>query len=221
MQSIASVFVCLSLAFATLQSGSHANEPPLSLDAAVDLFFAAQPQESARLFDAIVLAQPQLEPSLWQRGLALYYADRFADGQRQFELHRTVNPNDIENPAWHFACVARAKSLQAAQQAMLPVGRDLRVPLTEVLAFYKNSLDEQAVLAAADRGTQAAQRNQRCYAHLYLGLYYEATGAIARAREHMLLAATKYSMAHFMGQVAQMHVKLRGWNEPLKKDALE
>ena len=117
--------------------------------------------------------------------------------------------------------MTRAKSLQAAQQAMLPVGRDLRVPLTEVLAFYKNSLDEQAVLAAADRGTQAAQRNQRCYAHLYLGLYYEATGAIDRAREHMLLAATKYSMPHFMGQVAQMHVKLRGWNEPLKKDALE
>ncbi len=46
------------------------------------------------------MAVPGAEPELWQRGLALYYTERFADGQKQFELHKTVNPNDVENRAW-------------------------------------------------------------------------------------------------------------------------
>jgi hypothetical protein len=47
---------------------------------AVRLFFDAKPVESARIFDQLVLAVPGAEPDLWQRGLALYYAERFADG---------------------------------------------------------------------------------------------------------------------------------------------
>ena len=54
-------------------------------------------------------------------------------------------------------------------------------------------------------------RDQLCYAHLYLGLFYEATGDAALARKHMRLAAVDFRMDHYMGKVAQVHVKLRGW----------
>ena len=81
---------------------------------AVQLFFDAKPVESARTFDQLVVAVPGAEPELWQRGLALYYAERFEDGRKQFELHRTVNPNDVENPAWHYLCVAKLEGVQAA-----------------------------------------------------------------------------------------------------------
>ncbi len=183
-------------------------------DDSVRLLFDGKPEASARGFDAIVQARPEMEPHLWQRGLALYYATRFADGRRQFELHRTVNPADVENVTWHFACMAREAGPEAARQAILPVGDDGRVPMTEVLAFYRGSGPADAVIAAADSAPEATRRDARCYAHLYLGLHAEALGQADRAREHMVLAAGRFSMDHFMGAIARLHARLRGWDVP-------
>jgi len=178
---------------------------------AVRLFFDAKPVESALAFDQLVVAVPGAEPELWQRGLAMYYAGRFQDGQKQFERHRTVNPSDVENAAWHFLCVAIPKGPEAARAQLLPVGEDPRVPMKEILALYAGTCEPEAVLAAAERGEGEALRNQLCYAHLYLGLYFEALGDVAKAREHITQAAGPYRMDHYMGKVAVMHVRLRGW----------
>jgi len=190
-----------------------ANEPkPQQLfNEAVQLFFDAKPVESARLFDQLVAALPAAEPGLWQRGLAMYYADRFADGRAQFELHRTVNPNDVENPAWHFLCVAKLEGVEAARDKLLPVGEDPRVPMKEILALFSGRGDEAAVLQAAEQGEGEARKNQICSAHLYLGLFHEAAGDAEKARQHITQAAGPFRMDHFMGRVAVMHAKLRGW----------
>ena len=188
-----------------------APEPQELFNQAVQLFFDARPVESARVFDQLVEAVPAAEPDLWQRGLALYYADRFADGRAQFELHRTVNPNDVENPAWHFLCVARLDGIEAARARLLPVGDDPRVPMKEILALYSGQGDEAAVIQAAEQGAGEARKNQLCYARLYLGLYHEAAGDEKKAREHITQAAGPFQMDHYMGKVAVMHAKLRGW----------
>lgn len=185
---------------------------------AIGLFFAAEPRDSARVFDELVALQPQLTPELWQRGLALYYAERFEDGRRQFELHKTVNPNDVENPAWHYLCVARATTPEEARNAMLEVGQDARVPMREILALYRGEGSEEAVLEAASRGEGNMLRNQLCYAHLYLGLYAEAHGETEKAKQHMLQAAGPFSMDHFMGRVAGLHARLRGWAQVSLKE---
>ncbi|MFM8434189.1 MAG: PQQ-dependent sugar dehydrogenase, partial [Planctomycetia bacterium] len=179
----------------------------------VRLLFESRPAESARAFDTVVAARPALEPELWQRGIALYYAGRFADGRRQFEIHRGANPADVENVAWHFACVARDQGAEAARAALLPVGADARVPMREILALFEGRGTPEAVLAAADAGPEPALRNQRCYAHLYLGLHAEACGRDDDAKRHLRLAAGPYAMDHFMGRVAQLHVRLRGWGD--------
>ena len=181
---------------------------------AVRLFFDAKPAESARLFDRVAAARPEIEPELWQRGIALYYADRFADGREQFERHREVNPNDVENPAWHFLCVARLDGVEAARRAMLPVGDDPRVPMKEILELFAGRGNEAAVLAAAERGPEPARKNQLCYAHLYLGLHAEARGDAAAARRHIEAAAGPFRMDHYMGRVATVHARLRGWSTP-------
>lgn len=180
----------------------------------VDLLFAAKPAESAEAFDELVKLRPAIEPELWQRGLALYYAGRYADGVRQFERHKEVNPADVENVTWHFACLARDADVETARKALLPVGDDARVPMKEVLELYRGEGSEEAVLAAADAGPESARRNQRCYAHLYLGLLAEAEGDEAAAARHMALAAGRYRMDHFMGKIAQLHCRLRGWKVP-------
>ena len=53
--------------------------------------------ESIDDFDKCIELNPEVKPYLWQRGIALYYADRFKDGLEQFAVHREVNPNDVEN----------------------------------------------------------------------------------------------------------------------------
>lgn len=95
------------------------------------------------------------------------------------------------------------------------------MPLKEVIGFYRGTVDEDAVLAASDAGPEAVRRNQRCYAHLYLGLFYEATGSLEKAQEQMVLSAVNYSMDHYMGKVAQMHVQLRGWDASQAQEKAE
>ena len=204
-------FLCLVIVLGTPLARAAA-DPAALFNEAVWLFFAAQPVESAKVFDQLVVARPESEPELWQRGLALYYAGRFDDGRRQFELHRTVNPADVENVAWHFACVARDKGVDAARRGIIPVGADARVPMHEVLELFAGRAEPAAVLAAAEAGPEEARRNQRCFAHLYLGLYFEAIGDDDRAKRHMLEAAGPFVMNHYMGRVAQLHCQLRDWS---------
>lgn len=176
---------------------------------AVQHYFAAKPAESLAAFDRVVALSPGSAPELWQRGLVLYYAGKFADGRKQFELHQTVNAHDVENAAWHFLCVAKADGVEAARKALIPISGDARVPMAEVHQLFAGTGAEEAVLkAAADAGNQ---RDHLCYAHLYLGLYHEALGHAEQAKAHLLKAAVDYRMEHYMGRTAQVHVALRGW----------
>src|SRR5205085_7769296 len=100
-------------------------------------------------FDRIAKLAPGYAPQLWQRGIALYYAGRYKDCRAQFESHRTVNPADVENAAWHFLCVARQESPDKAQKALLPVGPDERVPMTQIYEMFQGKRKPENVLSAA------------------------------------------------------------------------
>lgn len=180
----------------------------------VKSFFDAKPKESVAAFDKLIALEPATAPDLWQRGLSLYYAEDYKEGRKQFELHQTVNSNDVENAAWHFICVAKLDGLEAARKAHIPIKGDPRVPMKEVHDLFSGAGTEEAVLKAASdpSGGAEALRNHLCYAHLYLGLYHEALGHADKAKEHMLKAAKDYQMDHYMGRTAQVHVKLRNWD---------
>lgn len=156
-------------------------------------------------FDQVAELLPAQAPHLWQRGIALYYAARYADCRAQFESHRTVNPNDVENAVWHFLCVARAESPAAAEAALLPVGPDARVPMREIYALFAGDLSPADVEAAAGDSLSG-----RFYAHLYLGLYFEAHGRAGEALEQISLAAAdRFARAGgYMHMVAAVHLAL-------------
>lgn len=200
-----------------LLSHAFAQEEKVTPDAlfqqGVDFFFDAKPKESVAAFDKLIVLVPSSKPQLWQRGLSLYYAGDFKGGREQFEVHQTVNGNDVENAAWHFLCIAKAESVAAARKVFIPIEGDSRVPMKQVHELFAGKGSEKAVLQAAEEGEGERLRNHRCYAHLYLGLYFEASGDDAKAKEHMLKAAKDFAMDHYMGRVAQVHVKLRGWDQ--------
>jgi lipoprotein NlpI len=181
-----------------------AQDPQATLNRAVAEFESGRFAEAAASFDSLAKAVPERAPYLWQRGIALYYAGRYDDCRRQFESHRAVNPDDVENAAWHFLCVARAESPAKAKAALLPVGPDARVPMREVYQLFRGSLAPEQVLAAA--GTEP---DAQFFGHLYLGLYFEALGMKDRAREHITIAAADRfaRVGGYMHMVARVHLR--------------
>jgi tetratricopeptide (TPR) repeat protein len=181
-----------------------AQSPQAILGRAVDAFEQGRFAESAAAFDSVAKAAPDQAPYLWQRGIALYYAGRYDDCRRQFESHRTVNPDDVENAAWHFLCVARAESPAKARGALLPVGPDARVPMREVYEMFRGRVTPEQVLSAA-----GSQPGGLFYGHLYLGLYFEVLGMKDRALEHIRIAAADRFERDggYMHMVARVHLR--------------
>jgi len=178
--------------------------PQAILNRAVADFENGRFAESAAAFDSLAKGAPERAPYLWQRGIALYYAGRYDDCRHQFESHRAVNPDDVENAAWHFLCVARAESPAKARAALLPVGPDARVPMRQVYQMFRGTLTPEQVLSAA--GTRL---DAQFFGHLYVGLYFEALGMKTRALEHLTMAAADRfePSGGYMHTVARVHLR--------------
>ncbi len=161
-------------------------------------------------FEKAIELDPKQEPYHWQRGISYYYAGRFQQGRDQFESHQRVNSNDVENAVWHFLCAARLKGVSQARPSILKIKRDSRVPMMEVYRLFIGEGTVEEVMNAA-RGSESdpdVRKRHLFYANLYLGLYHEAMGDEAQAREHIFLAADRYPLDHYMGDVARVHAEI-------------
>jgi lipoprotein NlpI len=159
-------------------------------------------------FDHAEYLNPALTPYLWQRGLAYYYAERFADGMRQFEVDLTVNRHDVEETVWRYLCQAQLQSAQVAREDLLPVQHDARPVMGWVYKLFAGQCDAEMVIAQY----QDAGRREQFYSYLYVGLYYEAARDEPRARQYITQAAAMQVVDDYMGWVAMVHQHLRGWN---------
>lgn len=170
-------------------------------------FQNARIEESLKDFDRVLELIPEQAPHHWQRGIACYYAGRYADGAAQFELHRTVNPDDVENAVWHFLCVVRSPggSVKLARSRLFPVKEDGRVPMKEIHDLFAGYTTADAVLAAGRAGGDLS----RFYADLYVGLYDEALGKAAESSQLIAQAAVNPKANHYMGDVARTHLLVR------------
>ena len=159
-------------------------------------------------FDRAIELEPRQEPYHWQRGISYYYAERYGDGKRQFESHQTVNSSDVENAFWHYLCNARLTNPDAARRELLPIRHDSRVPMMKIYALLMGKASAEDVLETARTARSSSQRASALfYAHLYIGLYYEAHGNGALARQHIIAAARDYEAGHYMWHVASVHAK--------------
>jgi len=170
-------------------------------------FRKAHIKESIADFEREVKLRPDRAPEHWQLGIAYYDAGEYQKGAKQFALHKTVNPQDVENAAWHFLCVARAPggSVDAARKSLIDVARDERVPMAQIQKMFAGKLEPEEVLTAGNDAGGAA----KFYADLYVGLYYEALGKTNDAFPYLKLAAENPTAKNsYMGDVARVHVSL-------------
>lgn len=169
---------------------------------------AGQFQGAVEDFDVFLKANPKYLPEHWRRGIALYYAGKFDEGVKQFDIHRTVNPEDVENSAWHYLCNVKANGKAKAVQDLIPVSKDARVPMAQVLELFAGKLKPEDVLKAAEMSGLKDKRltSARFYAHLYVALYYDGEGKSDKVKEH-LKEAVKLEIPDYMWDVAKAHLE--------------
>lgn len=160
--------------------------------------------DAIKHYERVIELDPQSRPYLWQYGIALFFAERFEEGRELFVEHRRVNPNDVENAAWHFLCAAKATDLKSARGILLPAPGDRRAPMSQILQRLPGG-DWKAIEAAVGTIQDPYRKESaRFYADLYEGLIADAEGDSAFAIRMMAKAANT-SLTHYMADVARVY----------------
>ena len=106
-------------------AGSFCNPIPVLADTSfsaelvqqgMQRFRAADVVGSVKSFDDAIASRPELSRILWQRGLSLYYADRFTDCAKQFRDDIALNPQDAEEVCLSRSYVLSAQALRFPHQ---------------------------------------------------------------------------------------------------------
>ncbi len=170
------------------QVGKLAGDNAQLLQRAAELLFlSGKSADSLPLFERVIELVPEAAAQNWQRGIALCSCGKFEEGAQQFETHHRVNPDDVENSAWYFLCIAKTQGIAAARKTVIPSRGDGRQPMMSVLEMLQQKKQPDEVLLAAVENTSAGAARQRAqfYAALYVGLYYDSLGDAAQAAKYL------------------------------------
>lgn len=177
----------------------------------MQLFTQGDVAGSLQEFDRALELDASQRPYLWQRGLSLYYVNRFEEGAEQFRDDVAVNPNDTEEAIWCFLCEAQLSSAQEARSQFLQVGKDSRPVMGAAYELFQTGGSPEKLITAA---TTDPGGHDGFYGNLYLGLFYEAERDEVRARDYIEAAVkTPYGSrsGDYMAKLAAVHCKCRGW----------
>ncbi|MEB3282167.1 MAG: hypothetical protein VKK42_24945 [Lyngbya sp.] len=201
------LFLQNQLAYWNNQVASRPFDPKTYVQRGMVHFKLAEIEASIQDFDQAEELEPTLQPYLWQRGLSYYYARQFQAGANQFELDLVVNSQDVEETIWRYLCIAQLQGAEAAKESLLSVGNDPRKVMRQVYELFSGNCQPEDVV---NTGKQLGKQGQ-FYAHLYVGLYYEAQQDEAQAKEFIVKAASEYPLEDYMWHLAVVHQTLREW----------
>ncbi|XP_039032376.1 uncharacterized protein LOC120167415 isoform X2 [Hibiscus syriacus] len=191
-----------------LTGNNNAREAVIAIRRGMLLFRQGDVPGSLAEFDKAVELDSRQKAYLWQRGLSLFYLDRFEEGAEQFRLDVAQNPNDTEESIWCFLCEAQLYGVDEARRRFLEVGRDPRPVMLEAYNMFKDGGDPEKLVAAFTTGPE------NFYASLYAGLYYESQKPDA-AKVHILSACNSpYGQRSddYMASLAKVHCLCRNWS---------
>ncbi|KAL5853926.1 hypothetical protein ACOSQ3_009044 [Xanthoceras sorbifolium] len=192
-------------------NNNNAREAVIATRNGMSLFRQGDVLGSLAEFDKAIELDPRQKAYLWQRGLSLYYLDRFEDGAEQFRIDVSQNPNDTEESLWCFLCEAQLYGVDGARARFLEVGRDPRPVMREAYNMFKDGGDPEKLVGEFS----SSPGNEYFYASLYAGLYYESQKKAEGAKLHILAACqSPYGQRSddYMASLAKVHCLCRGWN---------
>jgi lipoprotein NlpI len=91
--------------------------------------------------------------------------------------------------------------------------------MMQIHALYAGKATVEDVLKTALAGNPGPEelKARLFYAHLYIGLWYDAEGKVKEAREHIFKAAGEYGVEGYMGDVARVHAAVFRKQDAQKK----
>ncbi|XP_061363330.1 uncharacterized protein LOC133306935 isoform X2 [Gastrolobium bilobum] len=122
---------------------NNAREAVLAIRRGMSLFRQGDVSGSLVEFDKAIQLDPRQNAYLWQRGLSLYYLNRFEEGAEQFRLDVAQNPNDTEESIWCFLCEAQLYGVDEARKRYLEVGKDPRPVMREAYNMFRDGGDPE------------------------------------------------------------------------------
>lgn len=199
-----------AMAASMVAGKSKGQQASLAVKRGMELFIQGDVAGSLVEFDKAQELDPRQKPYLWQRGLSLYYLDRFAEGAAQFREDVAVNPNDTEEAIWCFLCEAQIQGAEEARKQFLEVGLDRRPVMQKAYQLFRNSGDPEDLINEFKDG----QPYESFYAYLYAGLYHESQKNVDAAKSAILAASrSPYGIrsSDYMAMLSKVHCKCRSW----------
>ncbi|MDX1966992.1 MAG: hypothetical protein SFV23_07470 [Planctomycetaceae bacterium] len=179
-------------------------------------FFLGKFREAVSDYDQMVVLNPAEDAGHWRRGIAYFYAKRYADAAGQFERYHSFDNVDRENGIWRYLSQVKAYGRDKAREGLLKYEKDDREPFPAVYELFAGRTTPEAILqgiAAAE--VSAEEREKRLfYAHLYIGLNEAIEERPDTALRHLRKAAanswgpTAGYGPRYMWQVARLHARL-------------
>ncbi|XP_065854084.1 uncharacterized protein [Euphorbia lathyris] len=192
-----------------LTGDKRRGDAKLAVARGMALFRQGDVEGSVAEFDKAIELDSSQRAYLWQRGLSLYYVDRFEEGAEQFRLDVAANPNDTEEAIWCFLCEAQLYGVAQARQRFLKVGRDRRPVMREACEMFKECGDPEKLVTAF-----SGHSHDYFYASLYAGLYYESQNEEEAAKRHIVAAYKSHygqRSEDYMAALAKVHCQCRKW----------
>ncbi|CAO2184662.1 unnamed protein product [Urochloa humidicola] len=183
----------------------------LAVRRGMQLFREGDVAGSLAEFDKAIEMDPRQKQYLWQRGLSLYYLDRFEEGAEQFRIDVAANPNDTEESIWCFLCEAQLYGIEEARKRFLEVGLDSRPVMREAYAMFKDGGDPEKLVS----NFSSNSLGEVFYSSLYAGLYYESQKDEDKAKSHIVAACkSPYGSrsGDYMASLAFVHCQCRNWD---------
>jgi lipoprotein NlpI len=161
-------------------------------------------------FETFIKAYPKAYDDHWRYGISLYYAGKFEDGAKQFKAGEKAFGSDAENAFFHYICNARKEGFEKARKSILKIGNDGRVPMMKIYDMIQGKAKPDEVIETVEKAKlQGEEKNEALfYAHLYVGLNYEAEGNARKCEEHLKVAVEKHKIGHYMWDVGNVHLQL-------------
>nr|KYP74382.1 hypothetical protein KK1_007060 [Cajanus cajan] len=187
---------------------NNAREAVLAIRRGMSLFRQGDVSGSVEEFDKAIQLDPRQKAYLWQRGLSLYYLNRFDEGAEQFRLDVAQNPNDTEESIWCFLCEAQLYGVDEARKRYLEANP--RPVMREAYNMFKDGGDPEKLVAAFS----GSREGEYFYASLYAGLYYESQNQADAAKVHIVAACqSSYGQRSddYMASLSKVHCLCRNW----------
>ncbi len=176
-------------------------------------FFRGEFKEAVQDYEKMVELDPSLETSHWRRGIAYFYAERYKDAARQFEIYHTFDDVDRENGIWRYLSQAKAYGLEKAREGLLKYGKDDREPFPDVYRLFAGKATGEEIIRriTAAEISDDDREKRLFYARLYIGLNEFIEGRDRSALEHLRKAVANRRGReagygpNYMWHVARVH----------------